>query len=221
MPDTAQPLDQPAVGVSLANPYPVALSGQLTLSFAPDAVVPVDDPAIQFSTGGRTVSFTIAANATQASFPASTLQLQTGSVAGTITITVKLEAGGADITPSPAPTHTITIARSAPVIRALKLVTTASGFEVWITGYATSREITQAAVHFTPAAGSNLQTTDVTVPMGDAAKQWYQDAGSQAYGSQFTIVQPFTMTGSANAVSSVSVTLANTAGTSAGASASF
>ncbi|MGE5644713.1 MAG: putative Ig domain-containing protein [Acidobacteriota bacterium] len=216
---TAGPLEQPALGLTLAKPYQAALAGQLTLSFAPDAAAPVDDPAIQFSTGGRTTSFTIPAGATQASFQVPSLQLQTGSVSGTITISVKLTAGGADITPNPAPAATIRIARAAPVIRVLRLVKTASGFEAWITGYATTRELTQATVQFTPASGSNLQTTSVTVPMGDASKQWFEDSGSAAYGSQFTIVQPFT--GNAGLVASVSVTLASAAGASAAATAGF
>jgi hypothetical protein len=148
--------------------------------------------------------------------------LQTGSVAGTITLTVKLEAGGADVTPNPAPTKTVKISRAAPVIRTLKLVPGGTtGFEVWITGYSPSRELTQAVVSFTGASGSNLQTTSVTVPMSTPASQWFQDPSSQQYGSQFTIVQPFTVTGTASAVTSVSVTLSNSLGTSAAVSASF
>jgi hypothetical protein len=221
LPDTAPPLDQPPVGLALAAAYSVPLTGQLALSFAPDAVAPADDPAIQFSTGGRTVDFTIPANTMAATFPVSNLQIQTGSVAGTITVTATLQAGGIDVTPSPAPSHTVKIDRSAPVIRSVKLVTTASGFEVWITGYAPSREITAATVQFTPAAGSTLQTTTFNLTLSSASQQWYQDSASTPYGSQFTIIQPFTVQGGSNPVSSVSVTLANTIGASNAASASF
>ncbi len=218
LPETAGPLEQPTLALSLAKPAPVALTGQLTITFAPDAAVAADDPAIQFSTNGRTVSFTIAANAKNAVFPGGTLQLQTGSVSGKITVTAKLSAGGSDVTPSPAPSASITIARSAPVIRSVQRVSTTGGFEVWITGYSPPRELTQAVVTFHAAAGSNLQTTQVTIPLTDAARGWYQDSGSAQYGSQFTIVQPFQVQGNANAVASVSVTLANSVGTSAAAS---
>jgi hypothetical protein len=221
LPDTAPPLEQPSVGLALAAAYSVPLSGQLVLSFAPDAVAPADDPAIQFSTGGRTADFTIPADAIAATFSVSNLQLQTGSVAGTITVTVQLQAGGIDVTPSPAPVHTVKIDRSAPVIRSVKLVTTAGGFEVWITGYAPSREITAATVQFTPAAGSNLSTTTFNLTMSGASQQWYQTSASTPYGSQFTIIQPFTVQGGSNPVRSVSVTLANTVGTSNAVSASF
>ena len=218
---TATPLEQPTISLALASPAPTGLTGQLVLTFESDAVVEGDDPSIQFSSGGRTVAFTIAPNATTATFPQGSLLLQTGSVAGTVTLTVKLLAGGADVTPNPAPSQTVKISRTAPVIRTLKLVKSDIGFEVWITGYAPSRELTQAAVSFTGTAGSNLQTTSVTVPLSTPASQWFQDVGSQQYGSQFTIVQPFTVIGTANAVTSVSVTLSNSIGTSAGVSASF
>ena len=217
--DTATPLEQPTISLALASPAPVALTGQLVLTFESDAVVQGDDPSIQFSTGDRTVDFTIAANATTATFPQAKLLMQTGSVAGTITLTVKLQAGGADVTPNPAPSKTVKINRTAPVIRTLKLVPGASGFELSITGYSPSRELTQAAVSFTGTSG--LQTTSLTVPLTTAATQWFQDSSSLQYGSQFQIVQPFTVIGTANAVTSVSVTLSNSIGTSAAVSASF
>ena len=42
-----------AIGVTLASPYPLPITGTLTLAFASSAFV--DDPAIQFATGGRTL----------------------------------------------------------------------------------------------------------------------------------------------------------------------
>ncbi len=220
LPDTASPLQQPQFNVKLNQAYSIPLSGRVSLSFAPDAAVPIDDPAIQFSAGGRTLDFTIPAGATQATF-ASTAALQTGSEAGTITVTAGLQAGGVDATPSPAPSHSIKIARSTPVIRSVKLVKTSSGFEVWITGYSPSRELTKANFTFNPATGSDLQTTQLELPLADSAKQWFQDSASNPFGSQFTIVQPFTIQGNANAVTSVSVTLSNAQGASAPGTASF
>jgi hypothetical protein len=214
LPDAAGPLAQPKVGVSIAGPYPLSLTGQLVLTFEPDATVPGDDPAIQFSTGGRTVDFSIPANSTQVSLPAPQIALQTGSVAGTITVTAVLKAGGVDATPSPVPLRSLKVARSAPVIRSLKMVKTAAGFEIWITGYSPSRDLTQAAFRFTPAQGSDLRTSTANLPLSDSARQWYQDAASKLFGSQFTIVQPFTVQGSSTAIGAVSVTLTNSAGTS-------
>jgi len=63
---TVAPFLQPSVGLTLADPYPVALTGVLALSDTSDAF-PID-PAVQFVTGGRSLPFTIAANTTQALF---------------------------------------------------------------------------------------------------------------------------------------------------------
>ncbi len=70
-----------------------------------------------FTTGGRTASFTVAANTTQVVFTGGTPSVQIGTVSGTITLTLKLTAAGIDITPSPAPSTKMTIAKSAPVIK--------------------------------------------------------------------------------------------------------
>src|SRR5947209_14736319 len=83
----ARPLDQPAIGIKLSAPYSLDITGTLKLSFTSAAVA--DDPNIQFAAGGRTVSFRIPANSTDALFgqgqAATTAQFQAGTVAGTIT----------------------------------------------------------------------------------------------------------------------------------------
>src|SRR5581483_5062418 len=75
IPATVAAMQQPAVDVSLAAPYPVALTGRVTLTFVPASGLP-DDPAVQFSSGGRSASFTIPANGTRAVFAAPQLALQ-------------------------------------------------------------------------------------------------------------------------------------------------
>ena len=112
---TASPATQPALGIGIPNAYPLDITGQVTLTFAPDSPSP-DDPNVQFTTGGRTVSFQVAANTTQVVFSGTAPGVQTGTVSGTITLTLKLTAAGIDITPSPAPSSTLRIAKSAPVI---------------------------------------------------------------------------------------------------------
>ena len=86
--------------------YPAPINGQAILSFSPDTGPA--DRTIQFSTGGTTATFDIPTGSTSANVP---LAIQTGTVSGTITITLRLEAGGIDITPSPAPTITSQVAR--------------------------------------------------------------------------------------------------------------
>jgi hypothetical protein len=219
-PDTLEPAQQPGVRLSLASGYPVAITGQLTLTFEPDAVHPRDDPAVVFSNGTRTASFSIAANATQAALPAG-FAIQTGTVAGTITLRATFQAGGRDITPTPAPVKVSRLLRAAPVIRSVQVERTSAGFDVVIKGFSSPRQVTQASFRFTPAAGANLQTTELTVPLTALADQWFLGQESAQYGSQFTLRQPFTVQGDSRAISAVSVTLANSVGASPAASAGF
>ena len=44
-------------------------------------------------------------------------------------------------------------------------VRTSTGFNITITGFVTTREITQATFQFNAAPGSNLQTTSLTVQL--------------------------------------------------------
>ena len=208
---TASPLQQLTGGLSLAAEYAIEITGQITLTFQPDAVNQADDPAIQFSTGGRTMAFTIP----HGTKPAVSFSLQTGSVAGTITLSVTWQAGGVTLPERAGLSQTIQIAPSAPVITAVTASTTSTGFQVVVTAYSNTREVTQAVVQFTAAAGQTLETTSVTVPLTDAANTWFQAASSDQYGGQFILTLPFTVTGgAAGAIGSVSVTLTNTVGTS-------
>jgi|HubBroStandDraft_1064217.scaffolds.fasta_scaffold01291_11 hypothetical protein len=217
---TAASATQSSFTLALGAAYPADITGQVTLAFQPDSSLasPADDPSIQFSTGGTSASFTIPANSTA---PVS-FALQTGTVAGTITLTVSWQAGGATL-PSPAAlTQTIQIAPAVPVITAVSATTTSSGFQVTVTGYSNTREASQAVLQFTPASGQTLQTTSVTVSLTSAATSWFQSSASDQYGSQFILTLPFTVSnGSASAIGSVSVQLVNSQGSSTSASATL
>ena len=216
--NTSLPLQQPRLQVTLGNTFPVDVVVTLTLTFAPDSGA--DDPTIQFSSGGRTAHITVPAGATNG---ATDVGVQTGSVAGLIAITAQMQAAGQDVTPSPAPVLTIRIAAAAPVIvpGTLTAVRNSTGFTVTLTGYATDRELTQAMFQFTAAAGSTLQTTSVTVAIDTLFAGYFSGAGATPFGSQFTYTQPFTVTGSAQTVASVTVTLVNKIGQSAAVTATL
>lgn len=220
--DVMDPLQQPSIAIALGAPYPAQITGRLTLSFVSDAVAPDDDPAIQFATGGRSVAFTIPANTTSASFSIPSMAIQTGSVAGTITLRVALAAGDADITPAGgAAIRTIRVNRAEPKIRAATGTRSSSGLQLTITGFSTSRELASARVTFTPSPGGNLQTTELSVPLTDFAAKWFQDPLGMQFGSQFTLVLPFTVQGDASAIASATVTLANQTGASAPVTVTF
>jgi hypothetical protein len=119
-----------------------------------------------------------------------------------------------DVTPTPAPTSQIRINSSVPFVSTPQATRTTSGFTVTISGFSTTREISQAVFHFNPASGSNLQTTDVTIPVGSMFNAWFQSSAVTAFGSQFLFTQPFTIQGDSQSVSSVTITLVNSQGNS-------
>jgi hypothetical protein len=223
-----QPQEQPAVGFSLNAVYPLALSGTLTLAFNSDVFA--NDPAVQFSTGGRTIPFTIPANSRQAVFPngASQMRIQTGTVAGTITLTPSFSTttGGIDMTPQNPPSLNLTVAQSAPKLLSVVISTrTANSFTLLVTGYATGRSITQMDFTFSPTSGERVSTSKITLAVEPTFLAWYQGTGSAQFGSLFTATVPFTLAGDIvntttftnviDTIQSVAVTIANRQGTSA------
>ncbi|MBA3973118.1 MAG: hypothetical protein C0504_02735 [Candidatus Solibacter sp.] len=216
---TASPAQQPAFGIRLNQAYPVTLNGVATLAFTPDRFG--DDPAVLFSNGSRTMAFTIPAGRQTADFGSILAALQTGTVAGNITLTVALLVDGRDVTPAPAPRHTIRIMPVAPVISKLEINRVSGGFELVVTGYSTPRQMTQAAVKLTPASGSAIATSEFTLPLESAFNGYYGGSASAPYGSQFRLVIPFFVPQGVSGLGSASVTLSNSVGSSNTASANF
>jgi hypothetical protein len=184
----------------------VAVTVNLSLSFSGA------DPAVQFVTGGTTATLTIPAGETASP---TTIGVQTGTVAGTITITAQLMAGTQNITPSPAPIRTITVPATAPTISSVTATRNSTGFTVTIIGFSSTRALSSATFSFN---GTNLATTSLPIPVDAIFNSWYQSSASTQFGSNFTYTQPFN-TSNPQAVSSIAVSLANSAGTSATATA--
>lgn len=219
LPSNPQPAQQLQIGVGIASPYPVDVNGNLELTFAPNTANNADDRAIQFSTGGRSVPFTIPAGQTQAVFRVAELGIQTGTTAGTITLAAALQAAGGPVNCNCQLNQTITIPRTAPVISAVRSTRTANGFSVVITGFSTTREATQGLFRF--AGTNNLGTTELTVPLTTTFSAYFQSPASAETGGQFTLTIPFTVQGDTSSVNSVTVTLTNSTGTSQPVTASF
>lgn len=229
---TVQPMQQPQIGLTLAAAYPLALTGTLTLNFFSNAEVPSADPSVQFATGGRTMNFIIPAGQTKAVFSPTATQvpIQTGTVAGTITITPSFATeSGINLTPTNPPSLSLTIPQSAPRVLGVELsAKTASTFTIVVRGYATSRSVTRMDFQFTPTAGENVATTSLSLPVEGNFLGWYQQTQSQQFGSLFTATVPFTLQGDlknvtslSDTIQSVSVTLTNRQGTSAAQSISL
>jgi Putative Ig domain len=212
---------QPAVSLTTGAPYGSEITGLLTLAFAPAPGVVGTDAMIRFAPDGSSqLEYTVPANQTQAIFPTisnGTPAIMTGTVAGTITLTVSMFAGGQDITPSPAPTKTITIAPAVPVINSVTLQQVSGGLSVVVTGYSNTREVSSGTFSFTVSSG-NTAPAAIVVPLTSAYATWFNNTTSNATGGQFKLTVPFSVTGGATAVTKVTVTLTNSKGASAAVS---
>ena len=216
LPDIAGPLDQPSIGLTLTAAYPLDVTGKLALSFTSDSFV--DDPAIQFAAGGKTIDFRIPANTTQAIFGDNQKRVQfgVGTVAGKIGVQPSFFTGEVNLTPSPAPSKTMVIPASEPRIRNIRIGTrTANSFELLVTGYSTPRQVTQMSFELAAASGFQLQSTQLTSNVDVSFSSWYSSATSIVFGSQFTASVVFSVNGDLNAIQSVTVTAANARGSSA------
>ena len=220
--EAAQPLLQPAVTLTLAQPYPLPLSG--TLAITGEDGAPPADPAVQFASGGRTVSFRIPANGTQALFTGSSPQIrfQTGTVAENLRVTASFatEAGLA-IAATDAPGLRVDIAEAAPRLLSVQATLRDNSVSITVAGFATSRSIRQIEFQFTVAGGIAADTTRFPINVENAFNMWYQSAQSRQFGSQFSATVPFTLQRSgpagapgSQAIQSVSVRLTNDRGSS-------
>ena len=209
LPASVGPAQQFQIQVTTDSPFPAPITGQAILTFAPDSGP--TDRTIQFASGGTTASFNIPAGSTANDAP---ISLQTGTVSGTISISLRLQAGGIDITPNPAPTITAQLARAAPVIRSVTVNRRGSTLNVVVTGYSTAREVTQAVFGFSAASGQSLQpsASSITIDAATMFGNWFLDSNNSQFGSVFVLTQPFTITGDVNSVIPTSVSLTNRVG---------
>jgi hypothetical protein len=205
-PSTSQSSTQPTLTFTLTNPYPVPLTGTLTLSFAGS----ITDPALQFAAGGTTQTFTVPALSTTVP----TVQLQTGTVAGTITVALTLVAGGANVTPASVQPITIVVAPAVPSETSITLTRSGKSLTIAIHGFSNTRELTQATFHFNPTPGNLINNPDIVIQAATLFNGWYSQVASNPYGSTFTYTQPFTLSNDADTVGSVTVTLTNSVGVS-------
>jgi hypothetical protein len=212
-PTTVQPAQQPTLNFALTTAYPVPITGTVTLTFAGNGGV--DDPSIQFSTGGRTQTFTIPANSTTTP----TIQLQSGTDAGAITVTLTLIAGGQVITPASVVPVVINLPAAPPVVTSMTLTRSGDTLTANIMGYSNTRDLAQATFTFTGANGDAITDPQVVIPATALFTAWFGNATSQQYGSTFLYTQEFNLNNAATSIGSVAVTLTNSTGTSTSATA--
>lgn len=219
---TVEPRATAEVGVGVGEAPQESVTGTLTLEFIPQEGLP-DDPAIQFSTGGRSAGFTIRPGSTTGQFAddSGSISVQTGTVAGEIRVTAAFTANGEDVGPDGTVELVGIIAPGPPVITNVAITdSSANAFTVQVTGFSTPRSIDAADFAFTGRNGVQVQPGQIGLEgAGALFGDWFGMEDSFPFGSAFTLTVPFTISGEPNAVGSVSVTLTNSQGNSAAVSA--
>ncbi|MFN7918874.1 MAG: choice-of-anchor D domain-containing protein [Bryobacteraceae bacterium] len=222
-------LEQPALRLLLNEPYPLALTGALTMTVNAEPFQ--SDNSVQFFTGGRVVTFSIPANSREATFPtgANSIRMQTGSVASLLTFTPSFSTAtaslpGVDLTPADPRKLTMRIAGGPPKLSSVQVASrTQTGLILQITGISPSLDLSRIDVEFKAGAGVTIPTLKFGVDVATAAATWFRTAQAQGQGSQFTLQLPFTfrsdstVTGSSgsDAVKAATVTAVSPQGSSA------
>jgi hypothetical protein len=111
----------------------------------------------------------------------------------------------------------VTIAPLAPIIEAGSVQitnVTSTGFDVELVATSTTLDLKSATFTFAPAAGAQISgTSTFTADVSTLLPAWLTSSNYQ-YGGAFSLSIPFTISGPASAIGSVSVTLTNSVGTS-------
>jgi len=220
---TLTPLQQIPIGLSLASPYPLSISGTLTMTLLPQGFSA--DPAIQFSTGGKAVAFTIPANSTSAVFAngATSVKLQTGSTAGSITLTPEFQtSSGASVASTGGAPLVLNVPPTVPIVVGAQITSqTATSFTIAVTGVTNTQSLSHLDFTFTPASGYSLKNPTVSIPVSAAATAFFGSAAAQNFGGQFVATVPFnfnagsTVSSAVSLMQSVAITATSDQGTSA------
>jgi hypothetical protein len=199
--------NQATVSIPLASPAALSDVGTLTLSFQPAGSLP-DDPAIMFmANSSRTVSVEVspgdtavqfqAGNATQCTF-------QTGTTAGTITLTLNLTVSGVT---------TSTSSTIAPALISLDLSTAVAATDsilLSLSGFDNTHAASALAFTFFDTTGKAIPPGLIQSNVANAFASYYQ-ANPQA-GGTFNLQATFPVTGDITQVATVQVKFTNPAG---------
>lgn len=215
--------EQTTLSIRIPSSFPHDVTGSVTMTFTSSAVIPLDDPAIQFASGGRTVTFTIPANGTQARMGTAsepgTVAFQTGTVAGRFNFAGSFTAGTFQGTfvPSQA-AGVLSIPLQAPTLQSVT-TSTQGGFSAALTISSPSREVTELSLTFdtTPAvrlncgtvSGCSVSGNTITLDVSSFFRAWF--TSDRIYGGLSLLRLPLSISGG-SVKGSVSATLRNNQG---------
>ena len=198
--------EQATVAVQLSAAASLALTGTITMSFAPSVANVTDDPAIMFlALKGRTLPLTVASGAETATYQGqSALSFQTGTTAGTITFTVAFPD-------TPSVTQSFTITPSLVQITSASAVEADPNLVVTVAGYDNTYSAGQLTFTFYDTSGKQIGPP-IAYDATSSFKQLFFN--NNTGGGTFSIQATFPVTGTITQVGSVAVTIGNSVGQS-------
>lgn len=198
---------QAHLSIQLSSPSPIDTIGTLTMQFTPSVSGISDDPAINFLvTSGRQLQMTVAHGSQTVAYNGqSSLTFQTGTTAGTLTLSLAF--------PDKAPmTKSFTIAPAAVQITSIEALRQDPNLVVNLTGYDNTYSIGNLNFTFYDTNGKVVMPNGIAV---DAASSFHQFFfNNNAAGGAFKMQATFPARGDVTKISSVAVTMTNSAGTS-------
>jgi hypothetical protein len=199
LPDSAQ---QGTVAVNLSAPSQRGGTGTVTLTFVPNASIPgAADPGIAFASGGQSTSFTVFIAGTQGAFgSALTMPFQTGTTAGTLTVTVQL--GSTTVQQSVTILPAIVGGIAAQGVRAAGTV------EVDLTGFDNTRTAGELSFTFYDAAGSAI-AAPIQANGSSSFAAYFQNSA----GGTFELKAVFPVLGDTSQITAFQAVVTNSAGT--------
>ncbi|MEI9975371.1 MAG: choice-of-anchor D domain-containing protein [Ignavibacteriota bacterium] len=193
---------QGTVAVNLSAISQTSTTGTVRLSFVPDpSTHATSDPGIAFASGGQSATFNVFIGAKQAAFgSANSLPFQTGTTAGTLTVSAAL--GGATVQQS------IAILPAVVGVTAVKGVRSTGTVEVDVTGFDNTRSAGALSFSFFDGAG-NLVAAPVQANGSSNFASYFQNSA----GGTFQLKAVFPVVGDTSQIASFQATVTNSAGT--------
>jgi hypothetical protein len=195
----------PRFNIEMAAAYPVPVEGEVTLRVSPDTQSPIADvnradPSVRLSNGQLRASFRLEPGVR--SVP---VQIgATGTVASSIEISVSgILAGGVESNRSAG--AVTQVSRLAPVLSNACYVPNLDGFDVEVSGYSTTRDLTVAEIAF----GSNNYVVDLS----QAAAEYFSSDDAARTGGTFRVKAAYRLrSGNPQTLGQGSVVIRNSAG---------
>jgi hypothetical protein len=195
---------QAKISIRLASKSQDAGSGELSMEFTPSVPGKGDDPAVQFpASGSRSIAFTVEEGQDMARFGSRTeVEFQTGTTAGTLVFTVRLGSFSEELT--------VAIPPDRIVVDSTSSIRSATGLEVQVTGFDTSRSGSHLSFTFYNREGGVVAPGAIKANATDAFRKYFE---TTEFGGMFSLRAVFPVNGNVLQITAFEVGLTNSLGT--------